>query len=150
VQTLRAGHQTLMSAVALAPAPRKPAAPSPVPPALSTERCGCIACAARVCAVLHHQGSCIYKEYHRTCLNPVKLSPSHLVTPLQPRQHQERQGLTPLWEAGPGGAGAVWDIWRAGDVDVLRAYLRGHITSFINKGHRLQSGQVRGVKGAGL
>jgi hypothetical protein len=49
-----------------------------------------------------------------------------------------------MWEAGPGGAGAVWDIWRAQDVDLLRGYLRELVPEFVDKGLHVKSCEVRG------
>lgn len=79
------------------------------------------------------------------CTHPASGAPSTSSVPLAAASMRERQGLQPLWEAPQyPGAGALWDIWRACDVDDLRAYLRAHVAEFMHHGERLSAGQVRG------
>eukprot|EP00798_Chlamydomonas_sp_ICE-L_P014715 gene14715-20755_t len=54
-----------------------------------------------------------------------------------------RQGLTPAVPGGSYGcAGAVWDIWRMSEADVLREYLQQHASEFVHRGERVDRDHV--------
>ena len=43
-----------------------------------------------------------------------------------------------------GGAGAVWDVWRTEDDDVLRSYVLEHASEFTHHGKSLDKDKVKG------
>ena len=43
-----------------------------------------------------------------------------------------------------GGAGAVWDVWRTVDDDVLRSYVLEHASEFTHHGKSLDKDRVKG------
>ncbi|GAX81301.1 hypothetical protein CEUSTIGMA_g8732.t1 [Chlamydomonas eustigma] len=57
-----------------------------------------------------------------------------------------RFGLEPAVRGSDyGRAGAVWEIWRVEDSELVRMYLREHLAEFKNRGERLHEGNVHDV-----